>query len=267
MSDLAEVYQRFFVPGVFLPCARLLLAEARPRPGERALDLACGTGVVARLLAPALGPSGHVVALDLRPGMLAVARALPASGAPIVWQLGDAQALPTADARLDLVICQQGLQFFADRAAALREAHRGLAPGGRVVVATWCGLTQHPVQAALIEAEVRQLAALGLDTGDAAVAFSLGDGGELARLLSAAGFHDVAVSVATIEARFPNPERFFDDMYHAYAAVVPALAADPAAFTAFVRGVEHDTRALIDRHRQGNEIVIPMPTNVATASR
>jgi ubiquinone/menaquinone biosynthesis C-methylase UbiE len=157
----AEMYERFFVPAMFAPWARVLLEYAAPQPGERVLDLACGTGVVARHVAPRIGATGRLIALDLRPGMLAVARSLPApSGAAIEWREGDAVALDLPADSFDLVVCQQGLQFFSDRAAAVREMQRVLAPGGRLALNIWQGLERQPVFEAFAEAEVRHLAGL-----------------------------------------------------------------------------------------------------------
>lgn len=124
----------------------MLLEYAAPQPGERALDLACGTGSVARHVAPLVGAEGKVVALDINPEMLAVGRALPApEGATIEWQEGNAIALALPDGSFDLVLCQQGLQFFSDRAASLREMRRVLTDGERVVLSVWQALQRHPV--------------------------------------------------------------------------------------------------------------------------
>jgi ubiquinone/menaquinone biosynthesis C-methylase UbiE len=105
-----EIYERHLVPAIFGPWAQDLLAFASPKPGERVLDVACGTGVVARLASQHVGLGGSVVGLDLNPGMLAVARALPpASVTPLEWYEGNVSALPFPDAAFDLVLCQQGL--------------------------------------------------------------------------------------------------------------------------------------------------------------
>src|SRR5438552_1035927 len=134
----AEIFESYFVPAIFAPWARVLLEYAAPRPGDRVLDLACATGIVARQVAPVVGPSGRVVALDINPGMLAVGASLPApEGAAIEWRQGDAVALDLPTGAFDLVLCQQGLQFFSDRAAAVREMKRVLADGGRVVLSLW----------------------------------------------------------------------------------------------------------------------------------
>jgi ubiquinone/menaquinone biosynthesis C-methylase UbiE len=134
-----EVYERELVPAVFGPWAPVLLDLAELKPGERVVDIACGTGIVARIAATKVGPTGVVVGVDLNPGMLAVARSVETSdGATSVqWQEASADRLPFSDASFDVACCQLGLQFFADRPAALREMHRlGLQRGGS---RSWCG--------------------------------------------------------------------------------------------------------------------------------
>jgi ubiquinone/menaquinone biosynthesis C-methylase UbiE len=107
-----EVYERYLVPGIFLPWASLLIEQASLVPGQHVIDVACGTGVVARLAAPHVGVTGKVSGVDINPGMLAVARSLPPpQGAPVEWWEGDAGALPFAVALFDVAFCQLGLQI------------------------------------------------------------------------------------------------------------------------------------------------------------
>jgi ubiquinone/menaquinone biosynthesis C-methylase UbiE len=125
-----EVYERELVPAVFGPWAPILVELAHPRTGERVVDIACGTGIVARIAAARIGPTGAMAGVDLNPGMLSVARSVAATnsqpGAPIQWHEASADKLPFPDGSFDIVYCQLGLQFFADRAAALREMRRVL---------------------------------------------------------------------------------------------------------------------------------------------
>jgi SAM-dependent methyltransferase len=142
----AQIYETHLAPTIFRPLARVLIDLARPKPGEHILDAACGTGVVARLIAPMVGQSGKVVGLDFDPVMLSMAKSL---GPDVEWQEGDLQSLPFVDDLFDLVICQQGLQFLADPDAGLRQIYRVLRPGGRVVLAIWTELAKSPGHAVL----------------------------------------------------------------------------------------------------------------------
>ena len=141
----AEIYERCLVPAFSPPGQPCLIEQAALQPGERVLDVACGTGVVARLAAQPVGPTGQIIGLDNDAEMLAVARSLPPiPGVSLEWQEGSALAMPFADASFDALLCQQGLQFFPDRPAALREMHRVLVPGGRLVLSVWGPLEAMP---------------------------------------------------------------------------------------------------------------------------
>lgn len=184
--DPAETYEQYLGPAIAHPWTRVLLEFAAPKPGEWVLDVACGTGSVARHVAPMVGREGKVVALDISPAMLAVARAQPVPpGVTIEWREGNAVGLDLPADAFDLVLCQQGLQFFPDRAASVREMRRVLQNGGRVVISVWQALQRHPVYEALFEATARHLGA-AVSTLD--VSFSLSDPEELRRVLNDAGF-------------------------------------------------------------------------------
>jgi ubiquinone/menaquinone biosynthesis C-methylase UbiE len=201
----AENYQRHFVPAIAEPVSIPLLAAAALRPGERVLDVACGTGVIARHAAEQVGPAGTVTAIDLSPDMIEVARTVPAPAMPKVeWHVGDAASLPFPDGAYDVVLCQMGLMFMEDRAAAIREMQRMLATGGRVVVST-PGQIQ-PVFIALERAIVEHInAGLG---GFVRAVFSLHDPEAVAALLREAGLREVTATVSPVRLRLPSPAEF-----------------------------------------------------------
>jgi ubiquinone/menaquinone biosynthesis C-methylase UbiE len=199
----AEVYERAMVPAVFAPWVDALLGLTSLGPGQRLLDIACGTGIVARTAAEMVGDTGRVVGLDLNPSMLEVAQALEPS---IEWREGSAVDLPFPDQSFDVVTCQQGLQFFPDRLKAVGEMRRVLAPGGRLSVAVWCPVETCPGYDAFLQ---------GLDryVGDTAAAptraiFSFGDAEMLRSLLEEAQFSDVIVLRDTRTVRFPSTGDF-----------------------------------------------------------
>jgi len=128
-ESVAEASERYLMSTFGYAWTQALVQLAMPQEGDRVLDVACGTGPVARYIAPFVGSTGRVVGLDLNSGMLDTARAMPVpAGVSIEWREGNATALPFPNAGFDVVCCQQGLQFFPDRPAALREMHRVLAP-------------------------------------------------------------------------------------------------------------------------------------------
>ena len=205
-----ENYERHFVPAIGAPLAEDLVEIADIRPGERVLDVACGTGVVARLAAQRVGASGTVAGLDLNPGMLAVARSATPSGMTIHWHEASAEKMPLPDASFDIVLSQMGLQFVPDKSAALREMHRILAPGGRLVLNV-PGPTP-PLMAVMGESLARHIGAEA--EGFVAHVFSLHDKAELQKLIEGAGFKKVSVQADTKTLRLPTPEEFLWGYVH-----------------------------------------------------
>ena len=200
-----EVYEAELVPAIFGPWAPLLVARAALHDAERVLDVACGTGVVTRLAAPQVGTGGHVVGLDLNPGMLARARASsPPEGAAVEWREGDAGALPFSAATFDAVLCQLGLQYFPDRQQAAREMYRVLKPSGRLVVLVWRAIAHSPGFAALAAALERHVSPAAAAVMRAPFVF--GDTtDELRGLLVQAGFRTVRVGADVRMVRFASP--------------------------------------------------------------
>ena len=264
-GNAADVYERALVPAIFAPWAPLVVALAEPKPGERVLDVACGTGVVARLASQRVGRTGGVVGLDLNPGMLAVAAASAAgpaaTGAPIVWREGSAVAMPLADGSFDVVCCQLGLQFFADRSAALAEMHRVLVPGGRLGLMVWRSIEHSPGFGIFAGALARHV------SGEAAeiirAPFALGDAEQLRKLIGAASFRDVVVRPVAGTVRFPSAARFVQDQ----------VAGSPLA--GHVAKVSDEARAVLAReieeglgpYLDGAAVAFPIEAHLASARR
>jgi len=138
MANPAQGYESYMVPTLFGPRARILVQAADVKPGERVLDVGCGTGIVAREIASRLGATPAVSGVDLSPNMLAVATAAATRmGLTIEWREGNAEQLPFHDAAFDLVLCQFALMFVADKAAALSEMRRVVTGNGRVLISVW----------------------------------------------------------------------------------------------------------------------------------
>lgn len=262
----AETYEQYFVPAMFLPCSTVLLRHAAPQSGERVLDVACGTGIVARQAAPLVGAASQIVALDMNPAMLEVARAIQVpSGATIDWQEGDAMALPFRDGAFDVVLCQHGLQFVPDRARAVREMHRVLAPGGRAVVIVLQALERHPVFEALMESVARHLS---LSISSVMIPFALSDADELRNLFTAAGFKKVEILPESTVVQFPEPNRFVPLAVTSSAAAVPAFAQlEQPERAALIETVREETASIIQRYRDAEVISFPMYAYVAVATR
>lgn len=150
--ETAEVYEAKFVPNIFAEWAHELVDFAGVSPGQSVLDVACGTGIVARTAAERVGAEGTVVGLDLNEAMLTVARRVRPD---IEWRQGDAADLPFPDASFDLVLCQMALMFFPDRAQALRETGGVAKTGGTVAVAVPGALDSQPAYGPFVEVAAR----------------------------------------------------------------------------------------------------------------
>lgn len=228
-----ENYQRYFVPSIGAPLAGDLIDAAGLRPGQRVLDVACGTGVLTRLAAEQVGATGAVAGLDVNPGMLAVASSQGTPGVPIDWCQASAESMPLPDSQFDVVLCQMGLQFVPDRLAALREMRRVLDQDGRV----WITVPgpKPPMFAILIEALSRHLGPESAAFAD--LVFSMHDGDELTALMRGAGFRDVDVRAGLRTLRLPPPAEFLWQYIHSTPLAEAADRASEAGREALERDV------------------------------
>jgi ubiquinone/menaquinone biosynthesis C-methylase UbiE len=248
------------VPAIGAPVARDLIEVAALRPGERVLDVACGTGVVTRLAAERVGREGTIAGSDISRDMLAVARASAPPEASIAWYETGAEAMPLADAAFDVVLCQMGLQFFSNKLAALREMARVLAPGGRLVLNV-PGPTPRLLS---IMAD-----GLSRTVGDKAASFvhlvfSLHDPDELRSLFVGAGFRDVQIQTAQRTLRLPPPEQFLWQYLHSTPLIQAVAKLDDGRREALERYVcgrwmEHVVDGAL-------ELSVPMTTVTARKS-
>jgi ubiquinone/menaquinone biosynthesis C-methylase UbiE len=223
-----RAYDEVLVPRLFEPWALLLLDQCDLHRSVAVLDVATGPGTVARLAAKRIEPGGRVVATDISRPMLDVAtskRSLP-DAAPINYIESPAAPLAVESAVFDVVLCQQGLQFFPDRVAALGEMRRALRPGGRLAIAVWCRVEDNPIYAAL-HAALRESVPAAL--ADRLLApFSWPDPQVIKDTIAAAGFREVCVRRAALPLIF---ESGIAQATRALSAspLAPSLVALPAA--------------------------------------
>ncbi|HEY7665978.1 MAG TPA: methyltransferase domain-containing protein [Xanthobacteraceae bacterium] len=257
-AEAAIQYEAVVARYIFGPWTPLLVDAVRLAEGERVLDVACGTGVVARMAAERVGPAGYVVGIDLNPGMIGVARSLAApTGAPIEWIERSALDLGFPDSSFDAVLCQQGLQFFPDKSLALREMRRVLVRGGRLALTVWNSLGCY--NGAVGRALARFL---GADTADAfnASRSQAPAKRDLERLATDAGFSDVEVRVSRTDVHLPRIAQFTLD-HLAATPVARALAAtDRATRMQIGAGVEDE----LQRYADDDGITYPEETFVLT---
>lgn len=223
----AEAYESKFVPALFAEWAPLVVDGAGVAPGQSVLDVACGTGIVAREAATRVGPSGRVVAVDLNEAMLTVARRLSVD---VDWRTADAGHLPFPDASFDAVLCQSALMFFPDRAGAVREMGRVVKDGGTVTVQVWASLEAQPAYSRFVEAAARYVGPAAAELLGSY--WVMGDLDRLHALFAEAGLTVTATKTHVGTARFgsleelvrievestPLIDRITDDTYRAILA-------------------------------------------------
>ena len=226
--SVTDGYERFMLGQLFEPWAAELITRASLQPGCSVLDVASGLGPVARLAAEAAGPGGRVVASDISAAMLAVASARPhdPGWAAIEYLQCPASAIAAEDDSFDVVLCQHGLQFFPDRAAAVAEMRRVTRPGGTAVMSTWAA--EHPLGlfGPMTEA-VRETGAAEPFPGALDVGSYCLSGADLADLLREAGFGDVSVQTVDLDATWPTAEEAASTLLGTpFGPLVAALPAD-----------------------------------------
>jgi len=258
-STFPQMYERELVGCLFRPWAELTLDEVGLSSGDRILDVACGTGIVARTALNRLGSGRGIVGIDISADMLAVASAVAPE---IDWREGNAADLPLGpDEGFDVVICQQGLQFVADPTSAVGELRRALAPGGRLAVSTWRSDEEMPFLR-----ELRRIAEHHVGPV-ADKRYALGDGAKLETLLLAAGFDDVASSTRSRTVRFEDGAIFV--RMNAIALVGMSregMAMAEGDRQQVLETIVENSIGLLERTAESRFLAIDFASNLATAT-
>jgi ubiquinone/menaquinone biosynthesis C-methylase UbiE len=264
MGNPAEGYESYMVPVLFAPCATKLIQAADPTPGERILDVGCGTGIVARQIALHLGVSGTVTGVDLSPNMLDVARATASrEGLTIQWCQANAEHLPFPESSFDLLLSQFALMFIDNKKAALAEMRRVLSGNGRVLLSVWQSLDRHPFYRTLHEVIQHRLGVSALQD-----IFALGHADDLRTLAVEAGFRRVEVEPFSLTARFPNPDAFIAGEIEVDTAAIPSMQhLDAEARKAIVEALTADMQSPLSQVTHDNHVVLPFHAHIVKAWR
>ena len=266
-GSTAELYQRCIVPQITSLWGKDLVDRARVRVGENVLDVACGTGVVARLAAEQ-SRTGRVVGLDLNADMLRVASSVAhvdANGVPVEWCEGSALALPFEDGAFNVVLCQLGLQFFPDKSLALHEMARVLTFGGRLLLSVFTSIERTPVASAFASALDRRLGQ-GASAAKRAE-HSFPDPDLLAQLAADAGLKNVVVVPVTQTICFPSALDYVRLQLTAtpQARLLSKMMAQER--DAMLQAITRDLSIVTDLLGPGGEFSSAQECNVLTATR
>ena len=257
----AESYEQYQVPSIFGPLARIFLEHIPLQSGQRVLDVACGTGIVARQAASIVLETGQIVGVDLNAGMLEMARKHTPASSHIEWRQGDALSLPCSDAAFDVVLCQQGLQFFPDKLGALREMHRALVPYGIVGVCVWRAIEHSPFHLAVAAAIARHVSEEAAQQFQAPFAF--GDADALRAVINEAGFRDVDIRATTVTRRLLPPEVSIPGLLASTPLGPGIMALDARCREALV----DEAATALGAYRDERGLTVPQATHIALARK
>jgi SAM-dependent methyltransferase len=252
-----ETYENFFVPHIGRPIARDLIDNASLQPGERVLDVGCGTAIVARLAREKIDDA-RLAGLDPNPGMLDFAKRV-AGERGIEWHQASAESMPLEDEAFDVVLSQMALQFVPDKAAAMREMARVLAAGGRLVL----NVVGPRPEAFAHLAESLETHISPESSKFVNGVFSLYEAGELENLVGGAGLTNVEVSTSIKTLSLPEPE---DALWgYVYSTPLGPLVANASeeARSALQKDVVDKWRAFVD----SGMLTVKVPVVVVTAGK
>jgi len=259
-EDAAQFYDRLPARYILGPWSASLVAAVQITSDEHVLDLACGTGVVTREVERVLGPRGRVVGLDINEGMIDVAKKYERTGpGEISYVLASALETGLPGNTFDVVLCQQGFQFFPDQTKALFETLRVLKDRGRVCFSVWAesGAYNNAVAEAVRAFVDDATAERFLQSRDVPTASGL------RQKFVTAGFRDVTVARSEMKNRLPNIADFVSE----HLLGVPIADRVSLLSDAERRSLGEDAAKRLERYADGQDAVVPDCINLIIARK
>ncbi|MCH9673488.1 MAG: methyltransferase domain-containing protein [Gammaproteobacteria bacterium] len=258
LLEAARGYETLFVPALFEPWTKHLIAGTGVSAGAHFLDIACGTGVLARHALEHCGSSGRVVGVDPAPGMLGAAKELEPG---IEWTLGSAESLELDDETFDCVASQFGMMFFQDLDAAVKEMFRVLKPTGALSVAVWNRLDKNSAYTDVISVLQEHVGTAAADA--LRLPYRLGNADEVTAVLVANGFRDIDVATKTESAKFPSSRHMVEAELRGWLPLFDINLSEAKINAVLVASDD----ALSKYANASGEVVFPTSAHVITARK
>lgn len=255
-ASAAEIYEEFFIPALFREWAAKVADEAEIQTGQKVLDVACGTGVLAREVSERVGSEGSVVGLDLNEEMLAVAEQKTPN---IEWKLGAAESIPFKDNYFDAVVSQFGLMFFTDKIVAIKEMFRVLKSGGKMTIAVWHSLENAEGYKMVVDLLQRLFGEAAADALRSP--YSLGDVEILKSLFQEAEINNAKIKTLEGEARFPSIESWM------FTDVKGWTLADILSEAQYQHLLKEAKKELVQFVKDNNLVAFRHPAHIITATK
>ena len=258
LVEAARGYENLFVPALFEQWTKHLIDGAGIREGSHVLDVACGTGVLARNALSRTGPGGRIVGVDPAPGMLVAAKDIEPN---IDWILCGAEALELDDETFDCVISQFGMMFFQDRQKSAEEIFRVLKPGGSLAIAVWNSIEQNPAYADIVSVLQEQVGTAAADA--LRLPYSLGKTQEVTAVLDNSGFTGISVETKVESARFPSSRHMVEAELRGWLPLFDIFLSD-----AEIKNVVVESDKTLSKYANSSgEAIFPTSAHIITARK